>query len=199
MDELKKLIIPEKPELAFLVSVSTALLFFENFKRYKTYWSGDAYTVSANAKGLDTYISNWLLGVEGKIDPRFVDFVAWLFIGAISFAVISVLVAMYHSANQEVELLHYYRNPKGKRHEFVIFMSKTALRLVGLVGLLFWTIVFFRLINPTLVVQFFSATVHLTDPISYLWIVLIIITFALSIYTFSILARLAALKVRVFS
>lgn len=198
MDELKKLIIPEKSELVFVLSMSIALLFFENFRRYKNYWTGDLYAVSASAKGIDTYIADWFMGIEAKIDPRFVDFIAWLLIGAIAFATISVLVAMYHSANQEVELLHYYRNPGGKHHEMITFISKTAIRFAGAVGFLFWLIVFFRLVNPALVLQFFSATIHINEPISWLWIILSIVLLAASIYMFAILARFVALRVRVF-
>ena len=126
------------------------------------------------------------------------DFIAWLLIGAIAFATISVLVAMYHSADQEVELLHYYRNPSGKRHEIIAFISKTAVRFAGAVGFLFWMIVFFRLVNPALVTQFFAATLRIDEPISWLWMVLSVVLLALSIYAFAVLARFIMLRVRVF-
>lgn len=198
MGELKKLLKPQKSELFILFCITLALLFFENFNRYVGLLGCDDRVTSSNSNQFSGYLSDWFLGIEAKIDPRFVDFIAWLVIGAIVFAIVSVFVAMYHSANQEVELLHYYRNPVGRRHEVITFISKTAIRLAAILGILGWLIVFLKYINPTLAAKFFTATTHMASPISWFWLITSTVLFAASMYVFAILARFATLKVRVF-
>lgn len=198
MKPFKSLILPEKPEIVAYISVAFALLFAQSVRRFWVYIGGASAPAVSNTKGLDTLLSDWYLKFEGSIDPRYADFFIWMLVGCVVFALFNYTAAAIKSASDEADMLRYYHSPKGRLQEANAFITKMALRIAGVMGMTLWAVIFLKQINPTLTKLFFTSVTTPTDPISWLWIVLTIIGFATCLYVFTILARIIALKPRVF-
>jgi hypothetical protein len=198
MKPLLKLIVPEKAEIVVFISISLLLLLIQNIKRFWVFFDGTSIDTLTQTGGLDTQISNFFTNLEARIDPRIADFLVWVLVGSVVFALFSYVVAALKSASDEAELVHYYKSPKGRAHEINAFITKVAVRLAGIIGIVIWLVIFLKNINPSLTKLFFTSATNLSDPASWLWIVLSIVMFAGSLYVFAILVRVIALKPRIF-
>ena len=198
MKPLLKLILPEKAEVVVFVSIGFLLLLAQNIKRFWVFFDGTSVNALSETGGLDTQVSNFFINLEARVDPRVADFLVWVLVGSVVFALFSYVFAAYKSASDEVELVHYYRSPQGRAHEINAFITKIAVRLAGVVGIVIWLAIFLKNINPSLTKLFFTSATTLDDPASWLWIVLSVVLFAASLYLFAILVRIIALKPRVF-
>jgi hypothetical protein len=198
MKEFLRLILPEPAEVILFVAMGVILMLVQNVKRYIGMLDGENPDVVAQIGGIDQFFQNIVANTEAKIDPRVADMVIWMLIGALSFMLFSVIVASIKSYQNEHTLIEYYKSASGRHHEIIAYVSHVAVRVVGITGYLIWLVVFIKDINPLLTKQFFVATTSLTDPLSWLWVVLSVVLMAAALYLFAIFARLAVLKERVF-
>ena len=198
MQSLKRLFLPEKAEAITAVSISIFLLCALNAKRFWLILGGDTVADASGQSSWDSILSNVMVSLDKYISPNFLDLVVWLIVGCLGFIVISAIIAAINTAESEANILHYYANPKGQRHEIIAFITKVLIRLVGLVGGLFWVIVFLKNVTPFCVKLFFTSITSIADYQSWLWAVLTVLIMAGSLYAFAILGRLIALKARIF-
>lgn len=197
MKPFLKLIIPEKAELFLYASIALGVLLLENVRRFWLFFGGtEADSLSASG-GIEMQLSNWFTNAEARLDPRIADFLVWMLIGCIVFALFEYIVASIRTTDEEVELLQNTKSMRGKTQEFRTFMAKLATRIAGVIGLLFWVVIFLRAINPALSKLFFVNATSITDPISWLWIVLSVVGMALSLYIFVVAARVIMLRPRI--
>lgn len=193
-----KLVIPEKAESVLFISLSLVLLVLQNIKLLWLSLGGNDAASLSTTSDLSEVVSSHYLTFEANLDPRIADFIVWMLVGSIVFALFSYLMAVLKSTSDEVELVHYYRSPKGRAHEVNVFISKFAMRAVGVFGLLVWTVLFLKSINPTFTKLFFTSVTTLNDPASWLWLGLSIVVMAIALYVFAICARIIVLRPRVF-
>lgn len=198
MKEFYKLIIPEKVEIVLFLSVSACFLLIQNVKRFWLLLQGDAIIVAKKTDSIDSSISNFITNNLNDISPRLVDFLLWALIGCVVFIVISFIIALIKNLDEEAELLHYYRSPKGRIHEINSFLVKYVIRLTGLISFVIWLLYFVDIASPTISRWFFAAAVSLNELSSWLWLLFSIVLLAACLYVFAILARLVVLKPRVF-
>jgi hypothetical protein len=197
MKQLFRLVIPKKAEVFVFISGGLLLLLLQNIKHIWSTLSGGAAVLDPNTLGTGNTFVNHLKSLEGQINPRLVDFTVWLLLGCFAYIVISFLVALLKSADDEVELIHYYKFPKGRSHEINAFLTKLALRFAGLLGIVVWLSIFLKTVNPYLTQLFFTSTT-LNEPASWLWLPYALVFYAASLYLFAVLIRLVFLKPRVF-
>lgn len=198
MKPFLRLITPDVAEAVAYASIGLALLLVQNIQRFWVYLDGNVVSVASDSGGIDTGISEWLLHLESQIDPRIVDFMAWVLVGSVVYIVISYMIAGLKSASDEVGVIHYYRSPKGRVHELNAFLAKLSVRIAAVIGLVGWFFVFLQYINPIFSKLFFTAVLTPLDPVSWLWFVLTVGLYAASLYAFSVFARLIMLRPRVF-
>jgi hypothetical protein len=107
------------------------------------------------------------------------------------------MITMIKNTDSEMEFLHYYKSPSGRKHEIIVFLTKIAVRLAGLFAIILWLNIFIRIINHWLVGLLFTPVISPKNPISWLWLVVSLLIMALCLYAFAIFARLVLLKPRV--
>jgi hypothetical protein len=197
MNPIIKLIIPERSEIILYSSFSLFLLLVQNVKRFQLIFKGETVAIANKTEPTANFFKSLLEDVEQKINPRIIDFLLWIIIGSILFFLISLMVAVIKSAHDEIEVLHYYKNPKNKAHEIHILLTKLAIRLISLIGLIIWMSIFLKTVNPNLVNQFFALVIDLKDPLSWVWLPLTVAAYSICLYLFAILLRLIALKQRI--
>jgi hypothetical protein len=198
MKEFIKLIVPEPLEIIFFSIIAIILLVLQNIGLYIKLIDGQNPDVVANFGGVEQYFDELISRIESYVDPTIADMVLWMLIGAISFVAISFITAAIKSYQDEHALIEYYRSPNGRQHEIISYISKIALRVIGVLGFVVWTLIFFKQINPALTSSFFAATITPTNLYSWAWFFVCIICMALALYVFALFIRLAVLKERVF-
>ena len=198
MKDLLKLVIPEKIEIIVFLMAALGLLIVENVKRFWVFADGQSLSSLQAAGGYDTQISDWFINLQARIDPHFADFIVWVLIGSVLFVGLSYVVAAIKSVRNEAELVSYYKSPQGRVHEINVFLTKLAIRVIGVFGLIVWSSIFLKHINPAISKLFFSSIITIRDPASWLWVGLSVIALTVALYVFAIFARLIALKTRVF-
>lgn len=199
MKDLIKLLKPDKIEVFVYFIFGIIILLITSFRSIK-------YFLDTKADVLpDQYIKENMVvltkfnEVLGKIDPRIVDFVVWVLVGSLVFIMLSVIIAAIKNADEEIEILHYFKYPKNRRHEIVSYLTKLAVRIAGIFGFVFWLIVCLNVMLPELTKLFVSAATSLQDLSSYLWLIIAAVIAAICLYIFTILLRITTLKPRVFS
>ncbi|MFO0882241.1 MAG: hypothetical protein U0491_02215 [Candidatus Saccharimonadales bacterium] len=199
MKPFLKLIAPEKAEVVVFLSVSLALLIIENIQKFWLLLGGkDANTLS-DTGDFATQFGNWYLNnIEAKIDPRFIDFLVWMLIGCVVFALFEYIVVQVRSTDEEISLLHDTRSQKSRASEFRTYIARLAVRIAGIIGFLLWFALFTGTLNKGLANLFFVNASTLNQISSWLWVVLSVIAMAVTLYVFAIFARIIALRPRVF-
>lgn len=197
MKPFVKLIVPEKAEIFLYVSIGLGVLLLENVRRFWLYFGGREADTLSETGGIEMQLSNWFTNAEARLDPRIADFLVWMLIGCIVFALFEYIVASIRTTDEEVTLLQNTKSARSKTQEFRTFMAKLATRIAGVIGLLFWTVIFLRGVNPSLSKLFFVNATSITDPISWLWIALSVVAMAASLYAFVIAVRVIMLRPRI--
>lgn len=197
MRQFFKLIFPQKIEI--ILSLALAVLFSSilNAKRFWFVIEGDTALAAAEKSSLDSYLSGILNHIDRYVNPNWLDLVMWLLIGCLGFLTFTTITAAIKSAEDEVEIIHYFHNPNGRRHEVIAYLSKFVVRVCGLLGGIIYLVTFFDIIMPFCSKLFFTSVTTLPDAVSWLWLGFSIIAFGASLYGFAIFARLVALKVRI--
>lgn len=198
MKEFYKLVIPEPYESIFIMLLSVVLLLLENIKRFWLLLQGDTAVIARQTNAVDYTIVDTLGSVLDNISPKLVDFTLWALIGCIVFVIFSFIVAFLKNINSEAELLQYYKNPVNKAQEWFVFLTKAAVRASGVLGIIIWFFYFLNVLNPKINNMFFTSVASFNSPVYWMWLVISIVLFAFCIYVFVILARLIALKPRIF-
>jgi hypothetical protein len=198
MKEFYKLILPETYESIFLLTIAFVLLLLENVKRFWQLLQGETLVNVKETAAVDYTIVDTLRSVIDNINPKLIDFALWALIGCFIFATLSVLIAFFKNINEEADILYYYRNPSSKAHEWHVFVTKYAIKAVGVLGIVLWFFYFLNVLNPKINNLFFTSLASLDTTISIFWITVSVIMLAVCIYVFAILARLIALRPRIF-
>jgi hypothetical protein len=200
MSEDLRLIIPEKAEAVFFVVLGLITMIVLNIQRLLLLMGDVSVTEVKNAFAFDTRIANALVGFESGLDPRFVDIAVWMLVGLATFIGISFFIGWWHSFRQEVSVVEYYRHPKSFHagHEVNAFLARGAVRAFGVIGLILWLFLFFADIVSGLSVLFIGALTNISEPSSWLWLVLCPVFCAVGLYVFAILLRMITLRSRVF-
>jgi hypothetical protein len=193
-----RLIIPEPIEAIVLVIISISIMLIENIKRFWMMLQGDSVIIVNQSSNTENLLSDYVRGLQQFVSPKLVDFLLWALIGCFVFVVISLIIAFFKTLDKETELLHYYRSPIGKAHELNSFLTKLAIRVIGVLSMVLYFGYFTRAVNPYLVKLFFDSITSLKDPVSWLWLFISIALFTASLYIFVLLIRLIALKPRIF-
>ncbi|HUD03309.1 MAG TPA: hypothetical protein VMR51_00760 [Patescibacteria group bacterium] len=199
MKQYYKLLVPSWIEIILFTALGLFVLIALNAKRFWLLASGNTLNWVNNIEGTDNLFSRFIKNNLDKINPHVIDFFVWIIIGCVVFVLVSVMIATIKSADDEVELIHYYQNPSSRIHEINAFLTKIAVRIVGIFGLIFWTIVFIKSINISLTRHFFVSVTTLKSPSSWLWLVMSVILYTICIYSFALLFRVIMLKPRIFS
>lgn len=200
MRDLLKIIVPEKTEAIVFGIFGLLLLIVLNIQRILLLAGGVSVQEVKNALSLDVTISNSLTGFEANIDPRFVDIGVWMLVGLGTFLAISFFIGWWHSVRQEVSVVEYYKHPKSYHagHDVLVFLSRGALRLFGAVCFVIWIFVFFENVTAELSTLFMGALTNMSDPVSWLWLVLTPLLCGIGLYLFAIFMRMIVLRSRVF-
>lgn len=199
LKEIKTLLLPAKSEYLLYSAVAVFLLIAQNIGRYWSYFSGVSFEEVKNASSIGGRIEFWILDAEAKIDPRIADFFVWMLLGMVAISLVLFVQSNFRNANDERDLLEHMRNPKNMAHELEIFSLKIATQLAAFIGLLIYLRIFLGSINPSLTTLFFTSSLSLNEPSSWLWLVVSVVAFALSLYVIAIIARVMLLKTRVFN
>ena len=199
LKELKTLLLPTKSEYFLYVAVSVFLLFVQNVARFWSYFSGVSFEEVKNANSIGSRIEFWILDTEAKIDPRIADFTVWLLIGMVAISLVLFIQSNLRNANDERDLLEHMRNPNTKAHELEVFSLKIATQVAAFIGLVIYIRIFLGSINPPLTTLFFVSSLSLNQPSSWLWLLMSIAVFGLSLYVIAILARVMLLRARIFN
>ena len=199
MKPFLKLVAPEKAEVIVFLSVSLALLILENIQKFWVLVGGkDANTLS-DTGDFATQIGNWYLNnIETRIDPRFIDFLVWMLIGCVVFAIFEYIVVQVRSTDEELTLLHDTRSKKSRASEFRAYIARLALRIAGVIGFLLWAALFIGSLNKALANLFFVNAASLGEISSWLWLFVSVVAMAVTLYIFAIFTRIIALRPRVF-
>jgi hypothetical protein len=198
MKEFYRLIIPEKAEAFLVFIIGAVVLILLNIKRFWLILDGNPATVVASQEGYDNFFTKFTAMLDSHINPNWLDLVMWLLIGCLGFLIFSIITASFKSAEQEVELLHYFKNPNGRNHEIIAFVSKAVVRITAILGGIIWLVAFINVIMPFCTKVLFTSVTSLSDPESWLWMILSVVIFAISIYLFEVIVRLIALRTRIF-
>jgi hypothetical protein len=199
MKQLYRLAIPESIEFVFFLIVSVVLLLSENIKRFWVLLGGDTIIIAKQKGSIDNTFKETLTNLINNINPKIVDFLVWILIGCVVFVIISVIIAFIKSLENEAELLSYYRSPKSRAQEINSFLTKLAVRFIGILGIILWFIYFIKVINPAINRWFFTSLTSLKSPSSWFWLAISIVLFTFCIYLFAVLFRIIALRPRIFA
>lgn len=197
LHEIKNLLLPSKSELVLYPALAIFLLVAQNISRYWSYFSGVSFEQVKNASSLGSRLEFWLLNSEAKIDPRIADFFVWMLLGMVVISVILFAQSNLRNANDERELLEHMRNPQSRTHELEVFSLKVATRVAAFIALLIYVRIFLGSINASMTSLFFTSSLSLNEVSSWLWLVLSVVLFSVSLYVFVILTRVMFLRVRV--
>lgn len=197
--EIKSLLLPTKSELFFYAALAFFLLIAQNISKYWSYFSGVKFEDLKNASSLSGQLESWILGLEAQTDPRIADFIIWMLLGMIAISAVLFVQSNLRNANDERDLLEHMRNPNGRVHELELYSLKIAVQVAGFIGLLIYARIFFGFINEALTSLFFVSSLSLNDPQSWLWLALSVLMTMLSLYMFTLLARVAFLRTRIFN
>ena len=196
MKEILKLLLPEKIEALFYVMISLLCLILLSYSNLKTNifnYPGAPINIRQQ-NWLSLKVNQW----SSAIGPKAATFLVWLIIGCLIYLLISVIIASVRSVDEEVGMMHYFRSVSDKKHEWHVFITKAVIRLTSLIALFFWLFLFLGYINRKLVFLFNSSLLHISQPVSWLWLPFVVIIYALGLYSFAVLFRLLLLKERVF-
>lgn len=196
MKDFFKLLIPQKLEVFVFSLFGFIFILLVNVQNF---WAAmTSQTVYVTTPKINP-INDWLIGIQSNINPKIIDFIVWLLIGSLVFILASTIMAMVKNTEDEVEILHYYRTPKGRGHEAVAYLTKIAVRIAGILGLIVWLDFFIYNFNPWLTKIFYSSVTNLNDFSSWLWVFLTIFFMSICIYVCAIFIRISALKIRIFA
>jgi hypothetical protein len=195
--EIKTLILPTKSEYILYPALALFLLIAQNVGRYWSYFSGVSFEQVKNANSVGGQIEYWVLNAESKLDPRIADFFVWMLLGMVAISLVLFIQSNFRNANDERNLLEHMRSPKNKAHELEVFSLRIATQVAAFIGLLIYLRIFLGSINTSLTSLFLTSSLSLTDPASWLWLVVSIVAFAFSLYVFTLLARVMLLKARI--
>ncbi|MCK9641684.1 MAG: hypothetical protein M0R39_17410 [Prolixibacteraceae bacterium] len=198
MDELKKLVIPEPLETLLFFIFGALVLGLENAKNFFDLLRGDLVVFVAKSSDQTGAVSHWLSNTFDRVNPKIIDFTVWLLVGCMVFIVASVLIALIKSTDDEVDLLHYYKSPSGRRHEVIAFLTKIVVRLAGLFGFVLCLSLFIKVLNPWLVGLVLTSVTSIKEPVSWLWLIISLVLMPVCLYIFAICLRIVMLKPRVF-
>jgi lipid-A-disaccharide synthase-like uncharacterized protein len=193
MKHFLNLILPEKLEVLLWSVIGFVSLLILNVGRLVS-WITD----SSGTQNVD-FIGKYLFKLDNLVDPRLIDFMVWVLAGIAVFLLFSILVAIFKTAGEEASILHYYKSPVGRYHEAVVFLSKGAVRLFGIMCVVFWLNFFINNVNPYGSDIFYtSITTIVKDAFSWLALILSVALYSAYLYLLAITARFITLKIRVF-
>jgi hypothetical protein len=198
MEQIKKLILPQRIEVIFMTVVAVSLLLILNIKRFQSVLEGYAAVEASGQSSWDSAIGGIMDRVDTYISADILDIFVWLIIGCLGFVVISTIIAAAQTAKTEYDILHYYKKPSGRHHEIIVFVAKIATRLASLIIGLVWLSVFLSTVMPFCVKFFFTSVTTISDYQSWFWAILTTLIMATSLYSFVIILRLLTLKARLF-
>jgi hypothetical protein len=192
MHKLLELCKPGLDEVFLYLFMAFCLLFIGNMPGLWYFLLSSSHTDPETAQLLGVNLRNMITSHTSLSDPQIVNAFIWGMTAALGL-VLAVGITDFFRAEAEDKLMIHQRGGA------VSFVSRLALRLAALLGLVAYGVLFVLVLLPGLLRLFLAAVTHPLVNSTNLPLALVsLLATAASIYLFAIMIRLLLLRVRVF-